>query len=57
MVKKALYVRKRHTIEDFNTGVTTSFKSISLAKKESHKLQMRHDQALGRGSVIAYASR
>ena len=50
-MKKVKYERKNDTIHNLETGKKTMHKSINLAKKESRKLQMDEDKALGRGCL------
>lgn len=47
-MKKLIWKRKRNTIEKVGT---MTYDSISLAKKESRKLQLGSDGGLGRGSL------
>jgi len=44
------YFRKKNIIRD-QEGNTEKFISINKAKRESRRLQMMHDGALGRGTV------
>lgn len=48
---KTLYERRKNKIKTIETGEVKEFKSISLAKKESRKLQLANG-GLGRGSVV-----
>ena len=50
-LKTAKFGRKAHMLEEVATGKMTEFKSINAAKRESVKLQLANDGALGRGSV------
>ncbi len=52
-MKPMLYARRGRTIIDYQGEKPKSFghKSITEAKRESHRLQMSHDGALGRGTV------
>jgi len=50
-LKEPKYGRKDRMIEDVETGQIKQFDSINKAKKESVKLQLSNDGALGRGSV------
>ena len=55
---RAKFSRKRHVIYDLVNDTQKSYvnkegvPSISRAKKESHKIQMQQDGAIGRGSLI-----
>lgn len=48
------YIRKGATIIDITNEVhkQKSFNSINAAKRESRKLQMAEESALGRGSLM-----
>lgn len=50
-MKEKKYVRKDNVITTVETKKQAHFKSIALAKKESRRLQLEEDGALGRGSV------
>ena len=50
-MKEAKYVRCGRVIRNMAEGKDTAFDSITLAKRESRRLQMQEDGALGRGSV------
>lgn len=50
---KQKYIRKGSRIISFaNGGSCQDFPSISLAKKESRRIQMEEDGALGRGVLV-----
>jgi len=49
-MKKTLYTRNRSVFINEH-GKKTHFKTVNDAKKESRKLQIALDGALGRGSV------
>ncbi len=51
-MKTLKYIRNGKNIEDVYSGKIETFKSITLAKRESWKLQMKNDGALGRGSLM-----
>ena len=52
MKARANYRFKNNIVDETQeTPVNTAYKSINKAKKESFKIQMRQDGALGRGSV------
>lgn len=52
-MKTMKYHRRQKTIVDITQDLaeTTIYKSVNQAKKESFKIQMREDGALGRGTL------
>ena len=54
-MKTTKFIRSRvcffEKTEDGSSKLVNQFESINQAKKESHKIQMCEDGALGRGSV------
>ena len=51
-VMKSKFFRKGKTIGIVGTDERQTFKTVNLAKKESRKIQLREDGALGRGSLV-----
>lgn len=51
MKTKTKHIRRGATITSADFKHKDTYKSKNLAKKESHKLQMAADGALGRGSL------
>lgn len=52
-MKEQIFTRKGRVITDLRDNQSITFKSRNKAKQESHRLQMEHDKALGRGSLKA----
>ncbi len=56
-MKDAKFIRRRNVIKTIGNAdtcaSTMNYNSINIAKKASHHLQMKHDGALGRGSLVA----
>lgn len=50
-MKAQIFTRQGRVITDLRNGQAQQFRSLNAARKESHKLQMEHDKALGRGSL------
>ena len=50
-MSKVLYFRKNKIMIDTDSKKASDFESINKAKRESRKIQMQNDGALGRGSV------
>lgn len=50
-MKPAMHVRKGREIRSMDPKDAKMYDSINLAKKASHKIQMKADKALGRGTV------
>lgn len=50
-MKEAQFIRKGKTITNVGDGTKKTFEFVNEAKRESRKLQMSADGALGRGSV------
>lgn len=48
---KAQFERQNQTIKNLETGIRTPYDSINAAKRQSHKIQMEKDRALGFGTV------
>ena len=55
-MKEPIYFRKGHIIKDASRTVVFEGKqkSINAAKRESRRLQLKEDGALGRGSLKVY---
>ena len=52
-MKTAKFERHHHTIKDLVSGKRKVFESVNQAKRESRKIQLAEDGALGLGSVRA----
>ena len=50
-MKPQIFTRHGQTITDLRSNQSIQFSSLNKAKAESHKLQMKHDEALGRGTL------
>lgn len=50
-MKPQIFTRQGLTITDLRSNQSIQFKSHNKAKAESHKLQMKHDGALGLGCL------
>lgn len=50
-MKPTIFIRNGHIITDTRSNQARAFKGTNQAKRESHKLQMENDEALGRGTV------
>ena len=52
-MKAPQYMRRGHMITNLATQVTETFKSIALAKRASHAIQMGADKGiLGQGTLV-----
>lgn len=50
-MKEQIFTRFKTVITDLRSGQSIRYKSLNLARKESHKIQIEHDEALGRGTL------
>jgi hypothetical protein len=50
-MKPAKFIRAGKQIKEVESGHTTGYKYYNEAKRESRRIQMEHDKALGRGTV------